>query len=390
MDSANLSDLLILGVFLLIGWGAHVIGSRVHVPRVTLLLSVGLLAGPAVLDLVPAEIAQWFPMVSQIALAMIGFLLGESLVGRELKQRARTVLFVSIGATLGPILVVTLLLLLIGTDLALALLLAGIATATAPAAIVDVVHETAAEGPLTETTLGVVAIDDAWGVMLFSLLLVAIEAMAGTANPLNEILWGVWEVLGALLLGGLIGIPMAWSIGRMRPGEPTLIEAAGFVLLCAGLAIQLHASYLLACMALGATVAVRAKHHTRPFRDIEGVSEPFLVIFFLLAGHEFNLATLRALGIIGGTYVLARSLGKIAGAAIGARLAQAPPVVQARIGWCLLPQAGVALGLALLVAERLPDLGYSVLPLVIASTVLFELFGPLLTRWQLARAGETE
>ena len=141
-------------------------------------------------------------------------------------------------------------------------------------------------------------------------------------------------------------------------------------------------------MSLGATVAIRAKHHTRPFREIEGASEPFLAIFFLLAGYKLDISALLTLGLLGGTYVIAKSLGKITSANLAARWAKASPAIRNNIGWCILPQAGVTLGLALLVSHRLPELGDVVLPLVIATTVIFELFGPLITRWRLRSVGE--
>jgi len=169
-----------------------------------------------------------------------------------------------------------------------------------------------------------------------------------------------------------------------------LLEAAGFVFICGGLALMLHVSYLLACMALGATVANRATHHTRPFREIEGASQPFLVMFFLLAGYECDLDAVTTFGVLGAGYVLARLLGRVIGGSLSARLAGAPAVVRRRVGWCLLPQAGVALGLALLAAERLPAVGEIVLPLVIVATVVFELVGPATTWWHLDQAGELD
>lgn len=384
----ELSTLIVLGLFLLAGHAAHAIGAQVHVPRVTLLLLLGVIVGPYVLDLVPADVAEWFPLVAQMALAMVGFLLGERFLGRDLRQSGRTVLWISLGETLVVVALVFLALLAVGAPLPLALLLAGIAPATAPAATVDVVQENHAKGPLADVLLRVVAIDDAWGVIMFSLLLVLAEGLIGEAAAGVEVLSGVWEVLGAGLLGFALGIPMAWVTGRVRAGEPTLLEASGFVFLCAGLALALELSYLVACIVLGATVANRAKHHTRPFRDIEGVSEPFLAIFFVLAGYRFELNLLTVIGVWAGVYVVARSAGKILGGRFGARLAGAPDPVRQRIGWCLLPQAGVALGLALLVIDRLPELGQAILPLVIASTVFFELIGPVVTQWHLRKAGE--
>jgi NhaP-type Na+/H+ or K+/H+ antiporter len=247
-------ELLIIGILMLVGWLAHAVGRFVHVPRVTVLLLVGVIAGPSVLDIIPQEIATWFPHVTHLALAMVGFLLGESFVGRELKESGRIVIFVSIGETLGAAVAVFAIALVAQTDLVVALLLAGIAPASAPAATLDVIRENHAKGPLTKSVLGVVAIDDAWGVILFSLLLVVAEVLMGQGQAIQELAWGLWDVFGAVVLGILLGIPMAWLTGRLKKGEPTLLEAMGFVFICGGLALLLQVSYLLACMALGAVM----------------------------------------------------------------------------------------------------------------------------------------
>jgi len=258
----------------------------------------------------------------------------------------------------------------------------------APAATYDVVRESGARGPLSDVVVEVVAIDDAWGVILFSLLLVGAEAFAGVGTPLGELGAGLWQVAGAAVVGVAVGLPMAWLTGRLGDGEPALLEGIGFVLLCAGIAAYVHASHLLACMVLGAVVANRARHHMRPFHAIEGVTEPLLALFFLLAGFEFDI---EALGAVGGTalaYLVARTVGQVLGGRAGAVLGRADDVIRRRAGWCFLPQAGVALGLALLASERLPELRDALMPLVIATTVAFELVGPVVTRVQLHRAGE--
>ncbi len=297
-------------------------------------------------------------------------------------------LFVSIGETLGAALVVFLATFLVTGNLAIALLLAGIAPASAPAATLDVIRENHARGPLSQTVLGVVAIDDAWGVIIFSFLLVIAEGVSGGGTPWSEITSGLWEIGGATIVGIACGLPMAWLTGRVKKGEPTLLEAAGFVFICGGIALWLDVSYLFACMVLGATVANVAKHHTRPFREIEGATDPFLVMFFLLAGYELDLSQLKTLGLLGVAYFFARSAGLILGGNFAAQMADAPAVVKKRIGWCLLPQAGVALGLALLVEDHFPELSGTVLSLTIGSTVVFEIVGPLVTRWHLHKAGE--
>jgi Kef-type K+ transport system membrane component KefB len=388
MEAGQGTALITLGATLLAGYLAYVTGPLIHVPRVTLLLVLGVVCGPSVLGIVPEDVTDWFPFVAHMALAMVGFLLGERFVGKELKKKGKAVLWISVGETLAAALVVFVGLLAIGASLPLALVMAGIAPASAPAAIFETTREGKAEGSLTKTLLGVVAIDDAWGVITFSVLLVTAQAVAGAGGAGDELASGLWEVLGAALLGVIVGLPMAWITGRVRAGEPTLVEGMGFVFLCSGLASLLQVSYLLAAMVMGAVVANRARHHQRPFHEIEGVSEPFLAVFFVLAGLKLELGALATLGLIGVTYIVTRGLGLIAGGFVAGRLAGASAGVRRRIGWCLLPQAGVALGFALLVQEQLPDLGKTVLPLVIATTVLFEVFGPLLARWQLRRAGE--
>ncbi|PSU36364.1 cation:proton antiporter [Photobacterium lutimaris] len=388
MSVETIPDLFIFGCIFLLGWLAHVISSRAHIPRVTILLSIGVVAGPAVLDLVPPSFTQHFSTVTHLALAMIGFLLGESFAGRDIMTERRQIFFISLGASLIPATAVFSIVFLVTSDLTLSLVLAGIATATDPAATVDVIREFNARGPVSRILKGVVAVDDAWGIIIFSLLLVAATATSSTSTNITDILHGIWDVLGALLLGVVIGLPMSAIIGRHKPGEPTIIEAMGFVFICGGSALYFDVSYLLACMMLGATVAHKGKHIKRPFHDIETASDPFLIIFFILSGMSLDLSAIDVLGAIGVLYVLARCIGKILGAQVFAHFAQSSPQVTKYLGWCLLPQAGVAIGMALLVGERLPDIGESVLTIAVTTTVFFELLGPLVTRWSLYQAGE--
>lgn len=380
--------LIIVGLFLLAGFAAHVLGRRVHVPRVTLLLLLGFVAGPSVFDMVPQAASDWFPLTARIALSIIGFQLGERFLGKKLRKTGKTVATVSLAEVLGAALAVFLVLLVLGYSLPLALLLAAVAPASAPAATCDVIREAEAKGPVTDTVLGVVAIDDAWGVILFSVLLVVAQSITGQDASAMIVLGGVWEVAGGILLGIVLGLPMAWLTGRVRPGELTLVESLGFVFLCSGLAMRLELSHILACMAMGATVSNVAMHHERPFHAIKEVEQPFLIIFFLLAGFDFEIKQLWGVGLVGAAYVIARSAGLITGGFLGGTIAKAPRNVRTYTGWCLLPQAGVALGLALMVSERYPQLGAQVLSIVIGTTIVFEVIGPIITRVALRRAGE--
>jgi len=380
--------LMVVGLFLLAGFAAHTLGRRVHIPRVTLLLIMGFLASPSVLNLISEEASQWFPLAARLALSIVGFQLGERFLGKKLKETGTTVLSVSLAEVVGAAVTVFTVLLLCGFSMPMALLLASVAPASAPAATLDVIREAKSKGPLTDTVLGVVAIDDAWGVILFSMLFVVAQMTTGQGASATILLHGVWEVVGGILLGMLLGLPMSWLTGRVRPGELTLLETLGFVFLCSGLAIHLELSHILACMAMGAMVSNLAKHHERPFHTIEGIEQPFLIVFFLLAGFDFDINQLWTVGLVGLAYVLARSLGLIGGGFVGGAVAKARRKVRTHTGWCLLPQAGVALGLALIVSERYPQIGPQVLSIIVATTIIFEIVGPLITRFALHHAGE--
>jgi Kef-type K+ transport system membrane component KefB len=251
-----------------------------------------------------------------------------------------------------------------------------------------VVNETKADGLFTRTLLGIVAVDDAWGLIVFSLMLAMAQSLSGQGGSLTPLMTASWELGGALLLGIALGIPMAYITGRIKPGEPTLIEALGVVFLCGGIALRLEVSFLLASMVLGTVVANLARHHVRPFHAIEGIEWPFMILFFVLAGASLHTQSLLRIGLTGLAYIIFRFIGRLVGGWLGGAMSRADRSMRLWMGMALLPQAGVAMGMALVAVQRRPGLEEIVLPTVIASTVLFEVIGPVLTRIGLLRAGE--
>ena len=241
---------LALGGLLLIGLVADQIGRRAHIPRVTLLILFGFAAGSSGFDVLPDAFRQWYDFLATVALTMVAFLLGGKLSLTTLKTNGKAILIVSVAVVAITVLVVGTGLLLIGTSVIVALLLAGIATATAPAATQDVVKQVGAQGPFTDTLLGIVAIDDAWGLIIFSLLLVVAKATVGDGSY-SILSNSLWEIGGAIGIGLGIGLPATALTGRLQDGEPIQAEALGIVFLCAGLAIWLEVSFLLAGMIAG-------------------------------------------------------------------------------------------------------------------------------------------
>ncbi len=384
--------LITLGALFMLGMATDVLGRHTPLPRVTLLLVLGFLIGPSALGLLPEVGAEIVDLVSVMALVMIGFLIGGTLTRKSLRAHGRRVLIVSAAMVLATVAIVALGLLALGTPLAVALLLAGIAPATDPAATADVAREAGAKGPFTETLMGIVAVDDAWGLLAFTLMLAVVSTVeagaVGGASVGAIVTHSAWEIGGALALGLGLGLPMAYLSGRIRKGEPLQAEALGMVFLCGGLALALEVSFVLAAMAMGATVSNLARHHRRPFHAIEGIEWPFLVLFFVLAGASMELATLHQAGLALTGYLVLRVAGRLAGAWAGGALAGDAPAERWWLGLAMLPQAGVALGMALIAVQRVPEIGAVIMPVVVAATVLFEIVGPVITRQALRRTGE--
>ena len=387
MHLNDMPILLILGLLFLLGLAADLLGRHTFVPRVTLLILAGLAVGPVGFDLLPpALVRQWFPPLTTLALSLVGFLLGQKLSLSELRKHGRQVIGITIGETLAALVAVSLCLLAIGVHPVAALLLAGIATATAPTATFDVVKESGITGDFTDTLLAVVALDDAVALLLFSLAMAAASAVDGDHSVVFSLAAGLQEIGGSLVLGAGLGVPMAFLTGRIRPGEPTLAEAMGFVLLCGGIATWLDLSPVLSAMIMGSVVASLAKHHERPFHAIEGVEWPFLILFFILAGASAHPGAVLLVGGITAVYMLARCVGTWVGAGAGARLVRADPMVRKWMGLCLFPQAGVSLGMALLASQRFPEFEPFLLPVVLASTIIYEVVTPAITRRALQAA----
>ncbi len=381
--------LITLGALFAVGLIADELGRRTRLPRVTLLVLLGVLIGPAGLDVLPSVTRAWYDLIAVIALTMVAFLLGSALSFSQIKKHGREIIGISIVVVLFSIGLVFGGLVLLGVAPILALLLAGIATATDPAATTEVIRNTRSEGHFVDTLKGVVAIDDAWGLIAFSMILALSSFLIG--NGLNEAVYkALWEVIGAVGVGVLIGFPAAFLTGRLRSGEPMQAEALAVVFLCAGIAHWLNVSYLLAGIVAGVIVVNFAPHHTRAFHEIENVEWPFMMIFFLLAGSRLYASDWMEYGLLVGAYLLLRTASRIVGGWLGGKLSSSSRSMRNWIGVALLPQAGVAIGMALIAGNYFPEFRETILNVAIISTVVFEIIGPIATRYAILRNGSVK
>lgn len=376
---------LTLGGMFFIGLGADQIGRRTPIPRVTLLLLCGLAIG--YFDLIHEAVSEGYEFLSVTALTFVAFLLGGSLRIADLKVIGRRVLAISLAIVLVTIAGVSLGLMALGVDPGLAMVLGGIASATAPAATTDVIRQSGIENDFTRTLTNVVAVDDAWGLLAFSLCLSF--ALSGASDPVApHDLSVLHEIFGALVLGIVVGLPGAYLTGRIREGEPLEIEALALVFVTAGFALWAEVSFLIAGMTAGAMIVNVATHHDRAFHEIEHIQLPFMVLFFLLAGASLDIVALRDVGLLGLAYMALRTLARCIGGWVGAWLGGAPKAERPVYGVALLPQAGVAVGMALIAAGALPQHADQIIALTIGTTIAFELFGPILTLWAIRRTAK--
>ena len=380
---AHSKFLLGLGAILLLGLATDFLGRRTPLPRVTLMLIFGVLIGKEAFNLLPTLFIDHFELIAEMTLVMIGFLLGGKLNIDTLKRSKQQILWISIGAAVATAVIVCLGLILIGVPAEIAILLGCIATATAPAATVDVVTELGYKGPFADLLLSIVALDDAWGLIIFSFGLATVAAISGVHNATSFMLGVGIEIGGAIIVGLLIGLPGAYLTGRIRSGQPMLTEALGLVFVCGGIAIWLEVSFLIASMVMGATIANLARHHEYPFHAIEGIEWSFLIIFFTVAGASLDLSALKTIGLIGFIYIICRIIGKIVGATLGAYISNASAVTRRWMGIALLPQAGVAIGMALVASSQFPQYQQALLSVIISTTILFEIIGPIFSRFAL-------
>ncbi|MCK0097405.1 cation:proton antiporter [Yoonia sp. F2084L] len=372
------ASLIALGALFLGGLIADTVSRKTGLPRVTLLLIFGLAVGEAGFALIPADLQAWYDLLTVIALTMVAFLLGGGLHRDTLRQHGRAIMAISVAIVLGTLAIVSVGLTAMGLPFGLALLMAAIATATAPAATSDVITQSGVNNGFTQTLRGIVAIDDVWGLVGFSLVLVIVAQLQGHQD-LVGLSHAAWEIGGAITLGLVIGGPAAMLTGRLRDGEPLQIEALSLVFLSAGLSLWLEVSFLITGIVVGAVIVNLATHHTKAFHEIEHIQWPFVVLFFILAGGALDIAVATTLGVIGLAFVILRTVARIISGWVGAQIAGVPAREGRWYGAALLPQAGVAIGMSLIAAQRFPDWGPQIIALTIGTTVVFELLGPVAT-----------
>lgn len=379
-----------LGLIFLLGLATDFLGSRTRLPRITLLIIFGIVIGEHGFALLPEDLTENFELITNIAMLMIGFLLGGKMTTEFLKTTANVVFSIATWAAVVAAALVTGGLYLLGVPLPICILLGCISAATDPAATTEAIRETGIDNGFTRKLFAIVALDDLIGIIIFGIGLSIISVITADGHFQNMIIMIAWELVGAVLLGLFLGLPGSVLTGRIKEGEPMLMEALALVFLCGGLALWLEVSIIISALTMGAVISNCATHHQYPFHAIEDIEWPVLVLFFTLAGASLHINELGAIGLIGIVYMVCRTAGKSLGAWIGGRIARSDRLTSRWSGIAMLPQAGIAMGMALIAADHFPDYRQLILSVVISTTILFEILGPIVTAYSVKRVGEND
>ena len=381
-----------IGVLLLASFFGGKLANRLKFPAITGYILAGMAMGPYMLALVHSDVALQLAPIPHIALGLIALTIGGKFSFRLLRRLGKAFACITILQLLFTFAAVSIALFLMKMPLPTALLLGAIASATAPAATVAVLSEYRARGPLTKSLMAVVALDDAGSIVLFGIILAVCSnnLPGGTAlSPLAVAVRPFIEIGGAIVLGITVGFFVHLIVRNRRNRNEIIVIVLGAIFFCSGVAISLHLSPLIANMLAGFVLINSSAKNVRIFGILEPVQPPIYAAFFALAGTELNIRILGAIGILGTAYILARALGKVGGAWLGAVATGASPVTRKYLGLGLLPQAGVAIGLVLLAQEQAATIFSTVaVNIVLASIVFNEIVGPPLTRYAIFKAGE--
>ena len=362
---------------------------HIRLPNVTGYLIAGLLIGPSVLGLLSADFLDVITIISKVALGFIAFSIGNEFKLSYFKEVGIAPVVIACLESFFAVLFVFLGLLASGQQVAFSLVLSAIAAATAPAATIMVIKQYRANGPVTKTLLSVVAIDDATALILFSLSVAIAQAVMGTSGSLvATLLSPLWEIGGALLIGAIFGFLFLLPLRFFHKQGNRLSLIVAFIFAGLGVSQWLGLSDLLLCMAMGAVLANFSTDINSLMDICDSITPPVFMIFFVASGAELRLSVLPTVGLIGIIYIVFRVLGKMFGASLGGIVCKCEKGVRKYLGPCLLPQAGVAIGLSLAAAEVVPDYASEIRAVILCSTLIYELIGPAVTKFSLKKAGE--
>ncbi len=392
------ATIISVAVMLFFGFLMTRLTKLLHLPNVTAYILTGILIGPVALNLIPLHVVQGMEFLSDIALAFIAFSTGQYFRISSMRTNGPKVIIITLlEALLSSVLVFILSFFLLRLPLEFSAVLCAVASTTASASTMMTIRQTGAHGDFVDTLLQVVALDNVVGLLAFSVsIAIATASMGDGGFGIKEAAMPILINIGVLILGGVFGLVLKLLIRSKRTTDNRLIISLSLLFAFCGICSLLDISPLLGCMSMGMVYRNLAKDDAL-FKQIDYFDPPVLLLFFVRSGIQFNLnALIHPSGLLGNVplltisilYFLVRILGKYGGAFFGSLAARKEKYVRNYIGLALIPQAGVAIGLAALGSRTLGgEIGSSLQTIILASSILYELTGPACAKFALYKSG---
>ena len=387
LSNSIASAIISIALMLFLGFAMTRVTKYLRLPNVTAYIITGILIGPYCLNLIPETFIAGTDFLSDIALAFIAFSTGEFFRITTLKQNGmKIVILTMLEACMATVVVFIVTYFLLGINISFSIVLSALASATAPASTMMTIRQTGAHGNFVDTLLQVVALDDAVGLVLYSVAIsLAVALNLGARVDALSILQPIAVNCGVFVLGSVFGLILKLLLLKKHSDDNRLIISVSMIFAFCGVCSVLDVSPLLGCMAMG-TVYINMTEDNKLFMQLNYFTPPILQLFFIRSGLAFKLDMLTggavslgniSLLVIGVFYFISRIVGKYAGATLGAVITGRPREVRNYLGLALIPQAGVAIGLAALGARTLGgEAGVALETVILASSVLYELLGP--------------
>ncbi len=387
LSNSIASVIISIALMLFLGFAMTRVTKYLRLPNVTAYIITGILIGPYCLNLIPETFIAGTDFLSDIALAFIAFSTGEFFRITTLKQNGMKIVILTIlEACMATVVVFIVTYFLLGINISFSIVLSALASATAPASTMMTIRQTGAHGNFVDTLLQVVALDDAVGLVLYSVAIsLAVALNLGARVDALSILQPIAVNCGVFVLGSVFGLILKLLLLKKHSDDNRLIISVSMIFAFCGVCSVLGVSPLLGCMAMG-TVYINMTEDNKLFMQLNYFTPPILQLFFIRSGLAFKLDMLTggavslgniSLLVIGVFYFISRIVGKYAGATLGAVITGRPREVRNYLGLALIPQAGVAIGLAALGARTLGgEAGVALETVILASSVLYELLGP--------------
>ena len=388
-ENISLNTFINLALMIFIGMALGRLVKKIKLPNVTGYLLAGLLLGPSVLGILNEDFLNSASIISDAALGFIAFSIGNEFKISYFKRVGATPIIIATLESLFAVVFVVLGLKLIGCSTTFSLVLGSIAAATAPAATIMVIKQYKARGPVTETLLSVVAIDDATALIMYSISIAIATALSGgSASTTDLILKPVIEIGGALVVGAILGFLFLLPLKHFKKDGNRLSIVIAFIFMGLGLSQLCGFSSLLFCMAMGAIVANFSPDVNHIMKLSDRITPPIFMLFFVASGAGLKLSVLPAVGLVGVIYIVFRVIGKMFGASLGAIVCKSDKNIRKYLGPALIPQAGVAIGLSLAASSVVPEHATEIRTVILCGTLIYELVGPVISKTCLKKAGE--